>query len=150
MAGTRRSWAASASFGTAMLVVASCAGGGHGNAAAFCARLKVDLPTLTGSPREPAAKKAVVDAFHRLRPLAPSAIASDWQRLSDLVEQLANYDPSTNDPFGSTYAAALDPKVQAAAANVRVWARSNCKVELAVGPPVTSTPGSSTPGESTP
>jgi hypothetical protein len=141
MPGTRRLWAT----GALILAVASCAGASHGNAAAFCARLKVDLTTLMGSPSDPNAKKAVVDAFHRLRPLAPSAIASDWQRLSDLVDLLANYDPSTNDPFGSTYAAALDPKVQAAAAKVRAWSQTNCGVELAVGTPVTSTPGSSTP-----
>ena len=147
MAGTRRSWAALIGVAT---LVAACAGGGHGNAAAFCARLKVDLPTLTGSPRDAAAKRAVVDAFHRLRPLAPNAVASDWQRLSDLVELLANYDPSTNDPFGSTYAAALDPKVQAAAAKVRTWTRTNCKVDLAVGTPVTSIAGSSSSAESTP
>ena len=121
-------------------ITASCAGGQHGNAAAFCARIKVDAPVLTGNPRDANAKQAAVDAFHRLKALAPSAIATDWQRLTDLIDVLANYDPAASDPFGSSYGAALDPKVQAASAHVRTWVQQTCGVTLAIDAPVTTAP----------
>jgi len=130
-----------------LAALVACSGAHQGDAKAFCARLHVEAPRLTGSPTDAAGRKAVVDAFHRLAPLAPAVITDDWRRLTALMDKLATYDPATSDPFGDVYAAALDPKVQDAATHVRNWAQVSCGLDLAVaaGPPTTGSPATVKP-----
>jgi hypothetical protein len=117
-----------------LATIASCSATHHGDTAAFCAQLKVDAPTLTGRPTDAITKRTTTQAFHRLAKLAPAAIFDDWARLTVLVDKLAAFDPAHDDPFGSIYAAALDPNVKAAADRVRIWSASTCSLDLTVTP----------------
>jgi hypothetical protein len=120
-------------IGTAVASVGiACSGAHHGDTAAFCAQLKLDVPTLTGRPTDAIAKRTTAQAFHRLAKLAPAAIFDDWARLTVLVDKLAAFDPAHDDPFGDIYAAALDPNVKAAADHVRIWSASTCSLDLTV------------------
>jgi hypothetical protein len=116
------------------VIAAGCSASHHGATAAFCAQLKLDVPTLTGRPTDAITKRTTTQAFHRLAKLAPAAIFDDWARLTVLVDKLAAFDPAHDDPFGDIYAAALDPNVKAAADHVRIWSASTCSLDLTVSP----------------
>ena len=127
------------------VVGVGCSGAHHGDTAAFCAQLKVDAPTLTGRPTDTITKRATTQAFHRLAKLAPATISTDWARLTALVDKLAAFHPTRDDPFGDIYAAALDPAVKAAADRVRIWSASTCSLDLTVSPAPVAPPSTAPP-----
>ena len=125
-----------------LLLLAACGGGGRGGGGgggggesrgAFCARVKRDqrlLENSSGGDSSPAALKRGLDEVHQLVVDAPPPVKGDMRTLAGVLDKLAKLDLKDQAAFGTAFAAMLDPKVIAASAKVKEYAKKQCGVDL--------------------
>ena len=129
----------------AALVVTSC-GGDERSSNAFCRQLADELPEI-GQPMDTGGDVvAQVARYKRLLKVAPLAIESDFQVLTDLLDAAARMNPNNTDDVQEIADRAYAANMSAQA--VSAWVKDTCAVDLATGvtvqPPRVATSTTST------
>jgi hypothetical protein len=122
-------------------VLAACSSERGGSTEAFCSELERELPALNGNvvydgQRQ---RESVVVAYERVGEAAPSEIADDWARLTELMAEVAATDMGDEDAFGEVFAKILQNDYFLASQRVVAFANEHCDVDLP-SPQVAATP----------
>jgi hypothetical protein len=132
-----------------LLVVASvalgvlavgCSGGGGRSPRAFCTELEKDHTAITTPIASEDGITVVKARYEAVDRVAPEAIRDDWHKITMLVEQAAELDPSKPDEQAKLTEAAYAASGSAAA--VSAYAKATCTVDLPV--PVPTAPSTTT------
>jgi len=118
------------------LLAVGCSSSGR-SVGAFCAQLRKDHTAITTPIASEDAITVVKARYEAVDRVAPEAIRDDWHKITALVEQAAELDPSKPDDQAKLTEAAYAASGSAAA--VSAYAQATCTVDLPVPLPTVAT-----------
>jgi hypothetical protein len=101
----------------------------------FCRQLDQEMPEIAELPATPEAINETVERYERLLRVAPLAVESDLQKLTDLFRATADMDASDPDNVQSVVDQAYF--TEQSAQNVSTWVLNTCAVDISTGLAVT-------------
>jgi hypothetical protein len=137
----RRVVGVTASVLAAGFLIAAC-GSTPRSATNFCRQLEREMPEIAELPATPEAIDETVERYERLLDVAPLAIESDLQKLTDLFRAAADMDASNPDNVQAVVDQAY--YTEQSAQNVSAYVLDTCGVDISTGltvaPPATTPP----------